>query len=248
LKQPLLIYGNYPSGTLAALVNGAAGQVAADVLQANEDTFVSPAATTLTLTLDLLTPMAYACIALAGEQLNGVLLSLNGSTDNFAASNVPLVASSPLTGFTAAWRPYTSAAYRYLHITLTGATTATRLYHLAFSPMTLFPFLADGADLEAFVTAANHIISPQGHFLGSQKTKTERKISLSWGQVTEQEYLLFDEWAVSCVRSPQAFFLVPDSDLTTVHFGYTEPAYTFSAPMKNGLRSIARIPFTSRFA
>lgn len=230
------------------LANAAAGQTGTDVLQPNEDTYVSPAATTLTITIDLLAASSNGCIALAGENLNGVLMELRGSTDNFGSSNVVLSASAALSGFTAAWRAYTPASYRYLRITLTGATTATRIYHAAVAPLQLLPYLEDGADLDAFQSSTNHIISPQGHFLGSQKSKTERKIPLSWGQVTDTEYQLFVAWATACVRTPQAFFFVPDSAISTCYFGYTDQGYTFSAPSKNGLHALSKIPFTARYA
>lgn len=248
MNQPLFIYGDYPDGTTVTLANAAANQVGADILEANEDTYISPAATTLTVTIDLLSPVACGVLAIAGERLNGVTVDLRGSTDNFASSNVSLSAAAALVGTTAAWRAYTPAAYRYLRLIFTGATTATRIYHVAIGPVLLLPYMDDGADLDSFTATASDIISPQGHFLGTQQQKVERKFPLNWGQVDENEYLNFYAWAVACVYRRQPFFFVPDSAVTTCHFGYTDAGYKFSAPMKKGLRDMATIPFTSRLA
>lgn len=248
MDQPLLIYGDYAKDAIVTLANAAANQIGADVLQANEDTYVSPADTTLTITIDLLSPVSCGCIALAGENLNGILLELRGSTDNFSSSNVAVSASSALSGNISAWRPFTPASYRYWRLVITGATTATRIYHVALSPAYLLPFFEDGADLDSFSSTTTQIVSPQGHLLGIQTNKTERKIPLNWGQVDDGEYLPFWAWAMSCVFRPQPFFLVPNSAQSLCIFGYTEANYKFSAPMKNGMRDIATIPFTSRFA
>ena len=246
MDQPLFIYGDYPAGTAVALIGAVAGQDGNDILQANEDTFVSPASTTLTLNFDLLSAIPCGVLALAGENLNGAMMGIYGSNDNFSTL-VALSGPAALSGFTSVWRAYPAAAYRYLRITITGANPLTRLYHAAFAPFTLLPFMDDGTDLDAFVTTTNHIISPQGHFLGTQKLKSERKIPLSWGQILESEYQTFVAWAMACVQSPQGFFFVPDSSAADCYFGYTDSSYTFSAPMTLGLRSLAKITFNSRF-
>lgn len=248
MDEPLFVYANYPDAVTVTLANAAAGQVGTDVLEANEDTYVSPAAATLTLTIDLLTPFSCGCLAIAGENLNGVSLELRASSDNFVGSDVLISAAAPLYGYIAAWRLFTPVTYRYFRVVITGATSGTRIYHLALAPALLLPYMADGADLDAFQSTANHILSPQGHFMGSELTKCERKISLSWGQVMEAEYGLFLLWAYACVQTPKAFFFVPDSGVTTCIFGYTDQNYKFSAPMKNGLRKLAAIPFTGRYA
>lgn len=248
MNQPLFIYADYPDAAVAALTNAAAGQTGTDVLQANEDTYISPLTDTVAVTIDLLAPFPCGCIALAGENLNGVTLTLWASSDNFVSSDVVISASAALNGFVSCWRPFASVTYRYYRVVLTGATPATRIYHVALAPLLLLPYFADGADLEAFQSTANHILSPQGHFLGAQLIKCERKVPLNWRQVTDAEYPLFVAWALACVQKPKAFFVIPDSDYATCYFGYTDPGYTFSAPMKSGLRTLAKIPFTSRFA
>lgn len=246
MNQPLFIYAEYPGTATVALTNAVPGQTGADVLQANEDTYVSPLSNTLSITLDLKSAFPSGCLAIAGENLNGVALALRASTDNFVTSDVEISASSALSGFVAAWRPFSTVAYRYYRLVFTGATSAMKIYHVALLPLRLLPYLADGADLDAFQSTANHIVSPQGHFLGSQLVKSEHKIPLNWGQVMESEYPLFTAWALACVQTPSAFFFVPDSGVTTCMFGYTDQNYKFSAPMKNGLRKLAAIPFTSR--
>lgn len=248
MEKPLFIYGDYPAGATVTLANAATGQVGADILLANEDTYVSPAATTLTITIDLLSPVACGVFAIAGENLGGVTVELRGSTDNFSASNVSLSAAAALAGTTAAWHAYTPASYRYLRFIFTGATITTRVYHMAVGPVRLLPYMEDGADLDSYTVAVNHITSPQGHFLGTQKQKAERKLSLNWGQVDDNEYASFSLWAAACYYRPQAFFFVPDSGVTACHFGYLEQSYKFSAPMKKGLRDMGVIPFTSRLA
>lgn len=248
MDQPLFIYADYPESAAVTLSNAAAGQYGTDMLQANEDTYVSPAATALTITIDLLAPVSCGCLAVAGENLHGVSLELRASTDNFVSSNVLVSAVAPLYGYIAAWRPFATVSYRYYRVSITGATTDTRIYHLALAPLLLLPYMADGADLDAFQSTANHVLSPQGHFLASQLMKTERKIPLGWGQVMEDEYQLFLAWSAACVANSKAFFFVPDAGVSTCYFGHTDANYTFSAPMKGGLRNMAKIPFTSRFA
>lgn len=248
MNQPLFIYGDYADNATVTLANSAANQTGADVLQANEDTYVSPATTTLTITVDMLAPVSCGVFALAGENLNGITVALLASTDNFAASNVTVSAAAAITGNTAAWRPFNAASYRYWRLVVTEATTATRVYHVALSPLYLLPFMEDGADLDCFTATTNQVVSPQGHLLDIQLVKTERTLSLNWGQVDDNEYLLFWAWALACVYRPQGFFFIPDSAVSTCMFGYTDPKFKFSAPMKKGLRDISVIPFTSRFA
>jgi hypothetical protein len=248
MHQPLLIYGDYAADVTVALAGAVSGQVGEDVLQGDEDTYVSPISTALTLTIDLQSACLTGVLAIAGENLNGVLLQVHGSTDNLGSSDAQLSGTAPLAGFTAAWLAYQSASYRYLRLTFTDTTPDMRIYHVALGPLQLLPFMEDGADLDRFTSTTNHILGYQGQFFGSQKVKTERKLDLSWGQIMESEYPVFLAWAIACVQSPQAFFFVPDSSNSTCHFGYVDPGYTFSAPMKAGLRTLAKIPFTSRFA
>ena len=245
MEQPSFIYANYPVGATVTGQQLAAGQTAADVLQPDEDTFVSPAVNYLTLTFDMLAPYAVGCFAVAGEMLDGVNMELRGSSDNFVSSNNVISVGSAVIGDVAVWRAFNLIAYRYYRLTVT-ATSATRLYHVALAPLYLFPWMDDGADLDKFQTESTFLISPRGHFLGAQKNKTELKLSLNWGQVTEAEYVLFEAWAISCVQTPRPFFFIPDTGSTVCRFGYTDPKYAFSAPMKNGLRNLATIPFTAR--
>lgn len=246
MAQPAFIYDNYATGATVTGANLAAGQTAAVILQANEDTYVSPAATTLTLTLDLLSATSIACFALAGENLNGITVEIRGSTDNFAGSTVVVSASATVTGFISVWRSFGAATYRYWRVTITGATTATRIYHAALSPLNLLPYLNDGADLDQVTVKAEHLRSPQGHILGIQKTNIMKELNLSFGQVTSVEYALFTAWSITCVRDPIGFFFVPDTAQSTCYFGTVDPKYTYSAPKKNGLNEMANIPFQAR--
>jgi hypothetical protein len=245
MARPLFIYPEYASGATVAATGMAAGQSAADILQANEDTYISPAVASLTITIDMLTAQAYGCLGLAGENLNGVTLEIRGSSDNFAASNIQISAPEAISGFIAGWRPFVPATCRYWRLIITGATTATRIYHAAFCPIRLLPFLNSG-DPDRCQTETNHIISPQGHFLGSQKIKSEWKFNLEWGVVMSVPYQSFLAWKQACVDDPKAFFYVPDSAISSCYFGYTDQGFTFSAPVKDGKRTLIPIPFTSR--
>lgn len=245
MQQPAFIFGNYPAAATVVGLNLAAGQTAGDVLQANEDTYVSPAATTLTLTIDLLSPTSIGCFAMSGENLNGITCELRGSTDNFAASSVVVSAAAAVSGFIAAWRSFTPASYRYWRLTVTGATTTTRLYHLALSGLNLLPWL-ETSDLDKFRVECHHLRSPQGHLLGTQKLRTEKKLSLPFGQIQSAEYALFSIWSLVCVQDPRGFFFIPDTAATVCWFGTTDEGYEFSAPIKLGLYELAPIPFLAR--
>jgi hypothetical protein len=139
-------------------------------------------------------------------------------------------------------------AYRYWRLVLTNLGASSSVAHVAWSPGELFPWMDDGADLDARKTIGTMLVSPDGRNLGSNRLRTMRELSLDFGQVTDSEYLLFQRWAEACTDRLQPWFLVKDSSQPTCWFGWTDAGYKFSAPQKRGMYAIGKIPFTSRVA
>lgn len=248
MNQPLFIYADYLPTTTVIATDTAAGYSAASVLQAHEDTSHKFADDngTKTLTFDLTAPLSRGAVAIAGEYLAGITLEIRASTDNFVASDVqvsaPAVISTPVT----AYRLWENTSYRYWRLVFTDLGASTEIYHAAIQQQALLPFMEDGFDPDSYKTDGSQLIAVDGHYLGAIQTRTLREQSLEFGQVTDDEALLFQRWADACIKTIQGFFFIPDTAEATCHFGWVDAKYVFKSQRKLGLREIGAIPFRAR--
>ena len=249
MNQPLLIYAAYLPATAVTATDTAAELDPNDVLLAEEDNAWMPANTSgsKALVIDLSIPQEIGCMGIVGENLNEVTIEVHGSTDNFVASDVQVYAPTTITEFIAAWCAWTNATYRYWKVIFSGFGSSFSVAHIALCPFNLLPFFADGVDPDAYYTEGSQLVSPDGHFLGSNRLRTMLVPDLDWGQVYEEEFVLFQAWADACVHNMSAFFLVPDSSQSACYFSWLkDPKFAFKAPRNAGLRTMPTIAITSR--
>ena len=248
MNRPAFIYAAYLPGTTVAATDTAAGYAPADVLEGCEDSGWKPVDTTgsKSLTLDLGGAFLVGALAMTGEYLNGVTLEVRASSDNFALSDVQVSPPASIVNFTTAWRNWSAGTWRYWRLIFSGIGASFLLHHVALGPFEPLPFHGDGHDPDTFGAEGDHLVSVSGYYLGNSQRRAMRAISLGFGQVTADEYVLFQRWADVCVRTLRPFFYVPDTDGTDCLFGWIDAKYKFSAPYKNGLRDMAKIPFNAR--
>lgn len=248
MLQPLFIYADYLPTAAVTATDTATGYAAANILQAHEDSSWKPANVTGTksLTVDLGTALTRGALAIAGEYLNGVTLEVRASTDNFVTSDVQVSAPAAIAAFTTTYRLWTNAAYRYWRLIFTNIGTSTEIYHVAIQQQDLLPWHASDPYPEGYKTEGQQLVAVDGHNLGAVQTRTMRNLNLDFGEVLDTEYIIFQRWADSCVKTLRCFFYVADSSQASVYFGWVDPKYEFKAPYKSSIRSLAAIPFVSR--
>lgn len=252
MNKPSLIYATHLATATASATDTAAGYAAANVLDATEDTGWKPANTTgaksITVALDAQMPIG--AVAILGQYLNGVTLTVSGSTDNFVASNVELSAAAVINSsvFITAWRMFAENHYSHIKLTFSGFSTSFSIQHIACCRAVPLPYLTDGHDPDAFQSEGTHLIGSAGTYLGATQQRTMRTLNLDFGQITSSQYLPFQLWAEYCIMTIRPFFYVPDIDQPECFFGWADAKYKFSAPYKNGARKVAAIPFTGRIA
>ena len=247
--QPLFIYATYPAISSVTSSDWFGDNAPGNVLKAEEDNVWQPLNTTgsKSLTFDLTVAQTYGCLALIGENLNGVTFSVYASSDDFNASNVQVVPPTVISEFISCWAAWNNASYRYWRITFSGFGPSFVLAHAAFCQYALLPFFMDGVDPGAYQTEGSVLVSPDGHFLGSNRLRSMLTLALDWGLVDPvTEFPLFQLWAAACIKSMSAFFLVPDSSQPDCYFSWVDPKFLFRAPWSTGLRSMPTIPITAR--
>jgi hypothetical protein len=240
MLPPSLIWFDQQAA-VATCTNCISGQTPNDVLQGNEDTYLSPASNALTVVIDMGVAYPATAMALAGELLNGVAFNLAGSNNN---STWTTIVSGALSGNITAWQGFVSATWRYYKLSFTSCPAGFFIYHAAVFAPALLPWLADGFDDQQFKVDATRLISPQGHYLGAQRQKAVKQIKIDFGQVLPSEAANIFDFADRCIRNPLGIFFVPNSAASAVYFGYIEGP--FSAPMKEGLYTISPLTLTAR--
>ena len=249
MKQPLLIYANYLPTAAVTATDTAAGLDPNDVLQAEEDNVWQPLNATgpKNLVIDLGASQELGCLGLVGESLNGVILEVRASSDNFVTSDVQMSAPATIDDFISTWRAWGNATYRYWKLVFSNLGASFLVAHLALCHFDFLPWFSDGMDPDAYQTTGYQLTSPGGHYLGSNRLRTMRSIDLMWGKVTDAHYALFQAWAEVCVHQMNAFFLVPDSSQATCYFCWlSDPKFTWKVPRQGGVRTMPTIAVTSR--
>jgi len=252
MNRPAFIYPTHLTSATASATDSKTGYPVANVLEGCEDTAWRPATTTgskvVTIALGGLLPIGQ--VALLGNYLNSITLEVRGSTDGFVSSNVLLSTAAAInsSAFTTAYRQFTEGLYSHIRLTFSGFSASFEIQHIACCRSVVLPWLDDGHDPDCFQSTGNHLIGTAGTYLGATQQFSQRMLTLDFGHITSAQYPQFQLWAEYCVMTIRPFFYVPDTSLPECYFGYTDAKYKFSAPMKNGVRKIAAIPFTARVA
>lgn len=246
-QQPAFIYATYAAGVTVTDSPDSAAFDPNSVLQADEVSGWKPANLTgsHSLIYDYQAAVPLEHVAMCGKGMNGVTLEIRGSSDNFASSDVQLLAPTVLVGNLAAWVSFTQATYRYIKYIYSGHGSTFTIKHIA-AGLALLPFLNDGFCELPLESDGDHLISHEGLFLGSVTSKVMRSFSLDFGQLTFAELPTFDAWVNNCIKKAQGFFFIPNTGEETIYFGWVDKGYKYQPTRKNGLYSLAAIPFMAR--
>lgn len=136
---------------------------------------------------------------------------------------------------------------RYITVRLSGMTNTDYINYVAVGIPADLPWLEDGHDADVYTVTAEDLESTTGRYLGSVVQKVQREITLDFGSVTDGEYAALKDWANRCVAHRQPFFYIPDRSEGLAYFARVNKKYKFSAPMKKGLRDMAKIPLIARY-
>lgn len=248
MNQPAFIW-QVPATTAAVTASDSlAGTSPAWLLEGIEDAWWRPAdqSGTTTLTIDLGSAQAVDCVALVGQDLDGVTLTVSASTDNFATSDDELAAAAALSGDFNAWRSFTGGTYRYWRLEFAGMSSAFGITHVCLDGLRLLPWLADGYDNDSLETDAVDMVSLTGLYLGNSQSRAMWTQRLDFGTVTAAELAVFLDWRDDCLVTKRPFFFVPDTAAAACRFVWTEKGYSFSAPQRTGLHDLGAIPITGR--
>lgn len=246
-QQPAFIYATYAAGVTVTDSPDSANYDPANVLQPDEVSGWKPANLTgsHSLIFNLQTPVPLEHVAICGKALNGVTLEIRGSSDNFATSDVQVLAATVLSGERAARCSFTQATYQYFKFSFSGHGSTFMVKHIA-DRLALLPFINDGFCEFPLESDGDHLISHEGLFLGSVTSKVMRSFSLDFGQLTFAELPTFDAWANSCIKTAQGFFFIPNTAEDTIYFGWVDKGYKYQPTQKTGLYSLGAIPFQAR--
>lgn len=248
MAQPTIIFCDYLESATVTATSTLDGTTATDVLIATEDTYHQPTGTgNYSIVIDAAESITADVVAFLGANLSGTSVEIRGSTDNFAASDVQVKASTALTAnVNSAYLAFTEASYRYWKFNVSGHGSNIRLAHICLDSAVDYPYFEVDPDINNLKPEGRQLVSQSGVYVGSNQTKAMREITLNWGEVTESEKNILAAWADACIKEMHAFFLIPDQDETDILFGWLEDGGKFSSPLENGVYKIAENTMTTR--
>ena len=247
MSQPTILFCDYATSASVTASSTLSGTDAEDILISTEDTSHSPSSTSsYNIVIDAGSAITADAVAFLGALLDGVTVEIRGSTDNFAASDVQVLAGAPLVGnINAAWTTFDSASFRYWKFNVSGHASTIRIAHICLDVAVSFPYFEKDPDIVNVKPEAKQLVSQGGVYVGTNQTKSMRELKMDWGGVTEADLAVIQTWSVRSIETVRSFFLVPDQAETDVFFGWLE-AGEFSAPLENGLHQVKANTMTTR--
>lgn len=246
--QPAFLWSDYRSTAAVTATDSYSGFDPDDILIGTEDTYHrfadNSGAKDYVIDLGVATLVNY--VAILGKDIDQVLVTVAGSTDNFVASDVELFAEAPLSAvLNAAWMEIEEGVYRYIKITFDNFPTDMRIAHVCLGTLQRLPFLEEDSDPDSYQADGEHSFSAQGTYLGSTQRNAMRELPVMFGQVPDYDYEAISTFADACIKTMRGCFFVPDSTAAECFFGVVKEN-TFRAPLKNGLRTVAPFTFMTR--
>lgn len=249
MDKPAFLYSSYGPAASVTATDSYAGTVPADVLDFNEAHFWRPADISgdKQLSFDLADARAIGHLALVGQGLDGVSLTIEASEDNWSTSET-LVADVILESkVNAAWVSLDSRTWRYIRLTFSSFPSTFRVAFASLGQGSSLPWLASDWDPDNISETGDVSVSPAGLFLGTIQHRTMRSLTIELGSITPTEYVEIRRWAIACQQNRSPFFFVPDVSSKDVYYGWIDRG-TFSAPLKNGLREVQQLTMITRGA
>lgn len=248
---PGFIYPSTPylSSATVTCTDSYAGTDPAWILEGTEDAYHRPADTTgpKTYDIDLAEARVVDCLGLCGQGLDGVVITLRGSTDDFVASDDLLLNAVNLSApVNAAWQSFTPGSYRYFKLIVDSFGSYYRLAWAALGDMLPIPYFErDPKPKNISDTGGKALTSPAGLYLGTTQLRAMREMEIRFGQVDALDLVSIEAWAKRCIRTRNPFFLVPDRDQPEVFFGWTDSDFDPEEEAA-GLYQLAAMKMTTR--
>ena len=248
MAQPTILYPNTPYLATAAVTatDSYSGTVPVNVLSAREDTYWRPANTTGTkvLTIDLGETRNLDSVAIVGEGLDGVTVTLETSVNgsDYTTRLDGVTWASPVN---AGWDAWTAAAARYVKISFATFGSAMRVAWVCLCDRAAFPYLERDFDPLNIDEAGEALVSPGGLFLGNLQKRAMRELSLSFGTVQPNEGLVIYDFVEQCIKTARPWIFVPDTDSGTCFFCWQSKP-KFSAPHRLDQYDVAPISVVTR--
>lgn len=248
-QPPAFLYATYPKGT------NASGSYPLDPTDNPQDVLSADELNGFSFTigpeqrrisLSFLAPYPLEYVAIAGRDLQGVVVEVRGSTDAFVSSNVRVSPPTALQGSIAAWFSFPVTSFKFLNFIFTNFASDFRVKHIACGLLQPLPFQADNFCPSPLQVNGSNLISYEGLFLGRATQSVMRPFNLDFGQVTSVEKACFDAVMAACHQTAQGLFYVPDISRSDVHFGAIDQGYKYEPKMSLGQFIIPAIPFSSR--
>ncbi len=249
MYQPAVLYTEYAGAVSVTATDSLADSDPEDVLLATEDTWWAPAnqSGSKSLIFDFGAGYYYNAIALLGRDLDGVTVEIRGSTDNFSASDFQIKAPTALSApVNAGWLIAPGSTVRYHKVIFSGFSSDFRVAHVCLDQIRPLPYLSEDFDPDGFDAAGEQLVSSSGVYVGSTLQRTMRELPLDLGQVTDSEYAIIAHWAENRLRRLLPYFFLPEQwTYDTAYFGWNKDG-RFSAPLKDGVRTVAPMTFVTR--
>lgn len=247
MDKPTFLYCNYDTGASVTATDSQAGFLPEDVIYSTEDTYWKPLNTTGTksLIIDRNETTYFDAVALLGIALDGVTIEARVSTDNFVASDDLLLTRVIESEINSTWFKFSGTEYRYLKLNFSGFDTDFAISFVCPAKIRKLPYLEDDFDPDNMTATGDHMVSASGMYIGFNLQKNMSELKISFGQVTEFEYLDFYHWRQNCIINMSPFFFVPDILENYVYFGWLKDK-KFSAPLDRGMRKINTMTIITR--
>ncbi|WP_020675272.1 hypothetical protein [Geopsychrobacter electrodiphilus] len=249
MDKPALLFSSYNPAAAVTATDSYAGTDPADVLNFNEAHFWRPAniSGSKVLSIDLAEVRIIDHLALVGQGLDGVVLTLEGSNDNWTTSETLLDAQLLVSAVNAAWSPLSSRSWRYLRLTFSFFSSAFRVSFISLELSAALDWLDDDFDPDNVSDSGDITMSPGGLCLGAVQQRSMRHLQLIFGQVVQETYDQIQRWANACQKTRAPYFFVPDISTTEVYFGWSDSGQ-FSAPLRadKGLREVPTVTMITR--
>ena len=189
-------------------------------------------------------------IAVLGVALDGVLVEVRASTDDFGSSDDQLLAATALSAaLNAAWLGFVGGIYSEVKLVFTSFSTAMEIDHIAVGELKTVPYFKRGHDSDNSSPTGSHMVSTSAIYNGATQQNLKQDFKIDFHPATVSKMLNLRAWRVACIDRIAPFFFVPDTDLALVHFCWMEKP-SFSAPEMPGvgLFKIAPMTLTTRAA
>jgi hypothetical protein len=243
---PALIWAPLWLSSAVVTVSNLSG-TPADMLQPDEGTYCQiTAAGNVVVTINCGTAKTINCLAITGELLAGLSISVDRSSDGGSWSSVALISSSIVNNLANIIWFTASQSYQYFRLTITAAPVNLRIYHIAPAPAYLWPKLVDGFDLVGYQPDVTVLKSPQGHPLGIQRNACLRNLTIDFGQMLQAQSVSGQYLLDECINHPQCFFFQPDSANSPTYFGHANMGKKYGIVQKIGRYTMTPIEFISR--